>query len=92
MVYVLAGEVTVTEGEVVTTLGAGDAAAFPAGVALGHFLENRGAAPCKYLVIGTRAATDVITYPDTGSQCVRVRALTDDIWIDQDGRPAQSPY
>lgn len=92
MVYVLAGEVVVVEGNALTTLAEGDAATFPAGVEQGHFLENRGTGPCKYLVIGTRAATEVITYPDTGTKCIRVRALPDDVWINADGTPGQSPY
>jgi len=92
MIYVLAGEVTVIEGEAVTTLKPGDAAAFPAGREVGHFLQNRSAAPCKYLVVGTRAPADVITYPDHGRRCVRMRALPDDIWLDDAGAPASSPY
>jgi uncharacterized cupin superfamily protein len=92
MIYLLEGEVVVTEGDGETTLGPGEAATFPAGVELGHFLQNRSAQPCRYLVVGTRAPVDVITYPDTGKRCVRLRALDDDIWIDEGGRPTESPY
>lgn len=92
MVYVLSGEVTVTEGLQVTILRPGDAATFPAGVEHGHYLENRSAEPCRYLVVGTRAETDVITYPDTAKRCVRVRSLENDLWIDCAGNPTQSAY
>ena len=92
MVYVLSGEVTVIEGLQVTILHPGDAATFPAGVEHGHCLENRSTEPCRYLVVGTRAETDVITYPDTGKRCVRVRSLEDDLWIDGAGNPTQSAY
>lgn len=63
MVLILQGEaVLVEDGE--TLLRAGDAAAWPAGLAIGHRLENRSAAPVRYLVIGSRMARDVIHYTD----------------------------
>jgi uncharacterized cupin superfamily protein len=63
LVYVLEGRVTLVEdGE--TELGPGEAAAWAAGAAVGHRLENRGDRPAVYLVVGTRAERDVITYPD----------------------------
>lgn len=92
MVYVLSGEVTVIEGQQVTILRSGDAATFPAGVEQGHHLENRSLEACRYLVVGTRAETDVITYPDTGKRCIRVRSLEDDLWIDAGGNPTLSAY
>jgi uncharacterized cupin superfamily protein len=92
MIHVLAGEVAVVEGDDVAVLKPGDAATFPAGVARGHFLENRSGEPCRYLVVGTRAETDVITYPDSGKRCVRVHALEEDLWIDTAGKPTTSPY
>ena len=39
-------------------------AAWPAGLAVGHCLENRSDTEARYLVIGTRAVRDVIHYPD----------------------------
>ncbi len=41
LVYVLDGEITLIEGSTVSQLRVGDAATFKAGVAVGHFLENR---------------------------------------------------
>jgi uncharacterized cupin superfamily protein len=63
MVYVLSGEVILIE-DVETPLRAGEAAAWPAGLAVGHCLENRSTVPARYLVIGTRNRTDRIHYPD----------------------------
>lgn len=64
MVYMLAGCVTVTEGDESYTLQPGEAATFRAGDANGHCLENRSERPASYLVIGTRSTGDTITYPD----------------------------
>ena len=62
-VYLLSGTlVLIEDGE--TTMAPGDCAAWPAGLAIGPCLENRGATPARYLVIGTRRQTDTITYPD----------------------------
>jgi len=92
LVYVLAGEITVVEGATETRLQAGGVASFKAGVALGHYLENRSAAPTRCLVIGTRAPVDRISYPDHDRVCLRDRALPDDLWTDLAGQPASRPY
>jgi uncharacterized cupin superfamily protein len=63
MVYILSGEVVLVEDRE-TLLRAGEAAAWPAGLAVGHCLENRSDAEVRYLVIGTRGQRDVIHYPD----------------------------
>jgi uncharacterized cupin superfamily protein len=92
MVLVLAGEVTLVEGDVETPMRAGDAATFKAGAAVGHCLVNRSAAPTRCLVVGTRAPVDRITYPDHGRVCVRDRSMPDDAWVDLDGQPATPPW
>lgn len=75
-VYVLSGELTlVTEGGE-QALGPGQAAGFPAGVADGHHLVNRSAAPATYLEIGTRLADDEAHYPDIDLFCARGRVFT----------------
>ena len=63
MIVMLAGEVVLVE-ETETTLRPGDAAAWPAGLAVGHRLDNRSTAPARYLVIGTRSQRDRIHYTD----------------------------
>jgi uncharacterized cupin superfamily protein len=63
MVVLLEGELVLVE-DTETALQAGDVAAWPAGLAVGHCLHNRSDAPARYLVIGSRRAEDVIHYPD----------------------------
>jgi uncharacterized cupin superfamily protein len=43
---------------------AGDCAAFPAGDPDGHCLVNRSTSEAQFLVVGTRAASEVATYSD----------------------------
>lgn len=92
MVYVLAGEITVVEGAGATLVPAGGVATFKAGVAVGHFLENRSASETRCLVVGTRAPVDRITYPEHDRVCLRDRSLPDDVWTTLAGQPADSPY
>jgi uncharacterized cupin superfamily protein len=61
-VYVLAGTVTLLEGETASDMRPGDAATFKAGVALGHCLENRTDQDVTYLVVGTRSPDEVVHY------------------------------
>lgn len=70
--YVLAGEVTVTEDGRAEVLVPGDAACWPAGVARAHHVCNRSDAPCSYLIVGTRVERDVCHYPDTGRTLHRI--------------------
>lgn len=63
MILMLSGEVVLVE-ETETILCPGDAAAWPAGNPVGHRLDNRSAAPVRYLVIGTRRTHDTIHYTD----------------------------
>jgi uncharacterized cupin superfamily protein len=71
--------VMVTEGEVVlvtdegeTEMRVGDCAAFPAGVENGHHFLNKSDAEAKYLVIGTRAAKEIVYYSDVDMMVVDV--------------------
>ena len=64
LVYVLDGELTLVEDTGATPLRAGEAAAWKAGAANAHRLENRGAADATYLVVGTRAERDRIHYAE----------------------------
>ena len=63
-VYVLDGELTLVTDQGEQALGAGSAAGFPAGVADGHHLVNRGDEPTTYLEVGDRRAEDEVHYPD----------------------------
>jgi uncharacterized cupin superfamily protein len=64
--YVLSGEVTVTEGAESQVLRAGDAACWPAGAPIAHHVSNRSSEPCSYVIVGTRVKQDVCHYPDSG--------------------------
>jgi uncharacterized cupin superfamily protein len=92
LVFVLDGEVTVLEGQTESVLKGGDAATFRAGDPAGHSLINKSDRPTKVLVVGTRAQTDRVTYPDHGRRLHRDRSQPTDVWTDLDGNPASNPY
>jgi uncharacterized cupin superfamily protein len=94
-VYVLSGTLTLVEDTGETELAAGDAAAWKAGVANAHRLENRGKADATYLVVGTRAAWDRVHYPDhdlvlTFDGPRRTYARSDGTVVADFGAPAQN--
>lgn len=63
-IVVLSGSVTLVTDDGERLLTAGSAAGFPAGVANGHHLVNRGHEPATYLEIGTRSKDEDVTYSD----------------------------
>lgn len=63
LVYILSGSGVLVEDDE-TPLHAGDVAAWPAGLATGHRIDNRSNTALRYLVIGTRKQTDRIHYSD----------------------------
>ncbi|MBC7739623.1 MAG: cupin domain-containing protein [Candidatus Saccharibacteria bacterium] len=83
MVLVLKGEVVLVEDSE-TVLHSGDVACWPAGLAVGHCLCNRSAAPVQYLVIGTRHARDRVHYPD--HDAILEKVGTTRLWYHADGR------
>lgn len=92
MVYLLAGEVLLHEGDTTTNLRAGEAATFKAGVPVGHCLENVSEKDARYLVIGTRSAADTVTYPDHDRVLKFTRNPESRSWFDQAGNKTSSPY
>jgi len=70
--YVLSGEVTVTEEGHAEVLKPGDAACWPAGVPRAHHVSNQSSEPSSYLIVGTRVERDVCHYPETGRTLHRV--------------------
>lgn len=62
--YVLEGSPTLVDDAGPQDLAPGDAVCWRAGVANGHHILNRSDDPCRYLIVGTRVARDVCTYPD----------------------------
>ncbi len=73
--HVLEGAGTLLDDDGAHALRPGDSVAWPAGEANGHRIENRSDAPLRYLVMGTRAPSDRVTYSDV-----------DKIQIREDGR------
>lgn len=68
--YVLEGTVTLHDDAGSQDLGPGDALAWPHGRPNAHRLLNRSDAPCRYLIVGSRARGDICTYPDDGRRQV----------------------
>lgn len=62
-VVMLEGEAVLIEDEGETVMRPGDCAAFPKGVANGHYLVNRSDADCLFIAVGRSASTDC-HYPD----------------------------
>lgn len=63
LVVMLAGEAVLVDEAGEHSMRPGDVAAFPAGEANGHVLQNRSGAPCTFVAIGRPAASDC-HYPD----------------------------
>lgn len=92
MIYMLAGEVTLHEGTAQTVMGPGDCATFRAGDPVGHCLENTSTSEARYLVIGTRAAKDIVTYPDHDRMVQIDRTSGQRLYTNLAGAPAETPY
>ena len=63
-VYVLQGEVTLISDAGEQVLTPGMCAGFPAGVADGHHLINRGSVPARFLEVGDRLPGDAGHYSE----------------------------
>ncbi len=63
-VMVVQGVCTLVQDEGATDMHPGDCAAFKAGDPNGHHFQNRTAQEARFLVIGTRAPSEVATYSD----------------------------
>lgn len=74
-VFVVAGEVVLVTDCGAERLQAGDCAAFKAGVADGHHLQNQSGSEAVLLEIGARrTADDQVFYPDIDLQALKGRA------------------
>jgi uncharacterized cupin superfamily protein len=63
-VMVLSGSCTLVEDAGPVVMQPGDCAAFPAGNPDGHHFINHTDAEARFLVVGTKAATETATYSD----------------------------
>jgi uncharacterized cupin superfamily protein len=90
-IFVIASDLTVHEGATTTQIGPGDVACFPAGAETGHFLENQSEADVTHLVVGTRAQSDVITFPDQARRLIFDHRTHVPTYQTLDGQPADPP-
>ena len=91
MVLMLSGSVTLIEDGVETTLEPGDSATWTAGAAVGLNLRNDSDSDARYLVIGTRAAGDRVTYPTQNRVLIYDRTTDTRRYETLDGRPSTKP-
>jgi uncharacterized cupin superfamily protein len=82
-VYVLDGELVLSEDDGETVLRAGDCAAFPKNSGNGHHMINRSTSIAVYLEIGSRSPEDVIY----GSDVDMRSASADGRFTHRDGTP-----
>ena len=68
-VMILQGDCTMMQDAGPVIMGAGDCAAFPAGVPDGHCFINHSNAEVRFLVVGYKAKTEVATYSDVDLRC-----------------------
>lgn len=78
--FVLDGVATLHDDHGMTDLVQGDAVCWRHGEPNGHHVTNRQDQPLRYLIIGSRAAGDICTYPDTGHRQIN----TDQTWRVED--------
>lgn len=62
--YMLKGELILIEQDGEHVLTVGDAAAWKAGTPNGHHVINRSSETAAYIIVGTKAETDICHYPD----------------------------
>ena len=91
MILMLDGTLTLTENGVATILEPGDAACWRAGEPVAHCMYNHADAPARYVVIGTRAAQDTVTYPALDRMLHHARVSDTRRYTTLDGRPAATP-
>jgi uncharacterized cupin superfamily protein len=82
-VYVLEGELTLITDKGRQRLRAGECAGFPKGSDDGHHFINEGAAPARYLEVGTRSRDDHCSYPDIDMKL----SNADGVFRRKDGTP-----
>ena len=88
LVWVVAGELVLVSDAGEETLRAGEAAAFPAGVADGHHLQNRSSANAVFLVVSDRDPEDACHYPDI-DLALRPNDSVTPVFTTKDGRPIE---
>lgn len=91
-IYMLSGALVVYEDGTATAVGPGDSVCFPAGEPKGHYLANESLSEAQYLIVGTRASQDTVTYPDNDRVQTVDREAGTRTWTTMDGVPSDNPY
>lgn len=68
--FILSGTATLHDDDGMHDLQPGDAVAWRHGDPNAHHLTNRTEQPCRWLIVGARAAGDICHYPDDGRRQV----------------------
>jgi uncharacterized cupin superfamily protein len=92
LIQVLEGHATLIEDGKEHGLDPGALCAYPAGLALSHCFENRTNAVLRLLVIGTRSAKDVTTYPEAGLTLTNDEVAGVNEFRDAAGKRVPNPY
>ncbi len=72
--YMLSGSATLRDDNGMQDLFPGDAVCWRHGDPNAHHLTNRGDAPCRWIIVGSRAAGDICTYSDDGRRQINASA------------------
>lgn len=93
-VYLLSGSATLHDDHGMTDLSPGDALCWRHGHPNAHRLLNRGDRPASWLIVGSRAARDVCTYPDERERLINSdthwQILRDDGTVRREGALPQA--
>ena len=85
-VYILAGNATVTIGEINYQVGAGDFIGYPAG-GIPHTMKNTGSEVLRCIVVGQRLNYDIGDYPRLGKRLYRSGVSNDLVDLDAVSNP-----
>jgi uncharacterized cupin superfamily protein len=85
--WVLEGELVLVTGAGEQVVRAGACGAFPAGVKDGHCLQNRSAAPARFLAVSNRSDQDWGEYPDLDLVFTAGRYSGRGRYLHRDGTP-----
>ncbi len=91
LVLILSGSVSLIENGTQTELHPRDAACWRAGDPVGHSMYNQTDAPVRYMVIGTRAPADRVTYPNHDRVLILDHSTGTRVYETLDGKPATKP-
>jgi uncharacterized cupin superfamily protein len=96
MLFVVSGEVTVTEGGDDYTLTVGDAACWSANDPTPHTVSNRSNAVCSFFIVGTRVEHDVTHYTEIGETLISAgkqwSIVDQDANVLREGGEGESPW